>query len=403
MLHSKKILLGVCGSIAAYKSAFLIRLLIKAGASVKTIMTSSATAFITPLTLSTLSKNPVLIEFTEKDSWNNHVELGLWADMMLIAPASANTIAKMATGICDNLLLATYLSARCPVIIVPAMDEDMWKHPSTKKNMESLIGYGNKIISVEHGDLASGLIGEGRMAEPEVILRFLKSQLRKGNEKYSFKKKLQGKRVLVTAGPTQEPIDPVRYISNYSSGKMGVSIANELAENGAQVTLIMGPSEISLSNPKIKIIYIQTAREMLAVCIKEFRKTDITVMAAAVADFTPMVSFKEKIKKDGKPPIMKFVNTKDILKELGKLKTKNQILIGFALETENEIINAKKKLKEKNLDAIIVNSLKDKGAGFRYDTNKITIIDKHNKITAFELKTKKEVASDIIDKIVSLY
>lgn len=398
MLHGKKILLGVCGSIAAYKSAFLIRLLVKNGAEVKVIMTPSATSFITPITLSTLSKNPVLMDFTNENSWNSHIELGMWADVFLVAPASANTIAKMTNGICDNLLLATYLSARSPVAIAPAMDEDMWEHLSTQKNIKTLTSFGNKIISVEHGELASGLVGNGRMAEPETIVEFLEKQIFSSLEK----KKFAGKKALVTAGATHEPIDPVRFISNHSSGKMGIAIAEELANSGAEVTLILGVASKQTVHPKIKNMVAKTAKEMFNAVVKNFKNADITVMTAAVADFTPKYFSKNKIKKNSATTTLELVKTKDILFELGKNKKKSQLLVGFALETENELENARKKLKEKNLDFIVLNSLADKGAGFQSDTNKITILFKNNKTKKFELKPKSEVAKDIVKEIATL-
>ncbi|MGB3947021.1 MAG: bifunctional phosphopantothenoylcysteine decarboxylase/phosphopantothenate--cysteine ligase CoaBC [Bacteroidia bacterium] len=395
MLKGKKILVGVSASIAAYKSAFLIRLLVKEGATVKVVMTSAATQFITPLTLATLAKNPVLIDF-EKDKtgeWNNHVELGLWADAFVIAPASANTIAKMANGICDNLLLATYLSARCKVFVSPAMDLDMYKHPSTVENLKRIHSFGNKIIKPGVGELASGLHGEGRMAEPEEIVERLKKE-------FNSKLPLTGKKVLVTAGPTYEAIDPVRFIGNHSSGKMGFAIAEELANKGADVTLVCGPNSLTTHNKSIKRIDIVSAEELFNATTKAFKNTDIAILSAAVADYKPAVVANQKIKKAQQAKTIQIVPTQDTLQELGKLKKKNQLLVGFALETENETDNALGKLKKKNLDFIVLNSLNDKGAGFKTDTNKITIIDKHNKITKFELKSKAQVAIDIVDTLI---
>ena len=401
MLNGKKILLAVSGSIAAYKAALLIRLLVKSGADVRVIMTKSASDFISPLTLSTLSKNPCLIDFVKNENgeWNNHVELGLWADLMIIAPASANTIGKIANGICDNLLIATYLSCRCPVYIAPAMDGDMWNHPATKKNIDSLKSFGNIIIQPNSGELASGLFGEGRMEEPENILAFIEKKLSKNLP-------LKGKKALVTAGPTYEAIDPVRFIGNHSSGKMGFAIAEELASKGADVTLISGPTHLSLINKNIKLIKIISADEMYNACIENFKKADITIMAAAVADYKPAEKSSNKIKKKDQNLELNLIPTKDILMELGKIKQKKQYLAGFALETDNELENAKIKLKKKNLDAIILNSLNDEGAGFsiigknKNATNKITIIDRNNKITNFDLKNKEEVAMDIVEHII---
>lgn len=397
MLKNKNILLGVTASIAAYKSAFLVRLLVKAGANVKVIMTNSSTEFITPLTLSTLSKNPVLIEFTKnkQGEWNNHVELGLWADVFVIAPTSANTIAKMANGICDNLLLAAYLSAKCPVYIAPAMDLDMFKHKSTKDNLKRLESFGNKIIQPGNGELASGLYGEGRMAEPEEIIAFLEKELSKN---LPFSKK----QVLVTAGPTYESIDPVRFIGNHSSGKMGFAIAEELAAQGAHVTLVCGPNSLKLSNSSIIRVDVTSAEELFQASVKVFKNADFAILSAAVADYKPAKTANQKIKKSAGTKSIDLIPTKDTLAELGKLKTKKQVLVGFALETENEVANAKEKIKKKNLDLIVLNSLKDKGAGFKSDTNKITLIDKNNKITKFELKTKEEVAKDILKAIQTI-
>lgn len=392
MLKGKKILLGITGSIAAYKSAVLTRLLVKAGAEVKIVMTAAAKDFVTPLSLSTLSKNPVLVDLTENNSWANHVMLGRWADVMLVAPLSCNTLAKMAAGQCDNLLLAVYLSATCPVVVAPAMDEDMWLHGSTKKNLETVRGYGNQIIPVDSGELASGLIGEGRMAEPEAIVSYLEGFFLQEND-------LKGKKVLITAGPTYEPIDPVRFIGNHSSGKMGVAIAEEMHRRGAVVTLVLGPSNIKVA-AGIELINVQTAHEMFVACEKIFPASDIAVMSAAVADYTPVNISVEKIKKTGEGLSVELTRTTDILKALGSLKKNGQILVGFALETHNEEANALKKLQSKNADMIVLNSLQDAGAGFGHDTNKITIFDKSGKTYPFDMKSKKEVAKDIINAII---
>jgi len=398
MLKGKKILLGISGSIAAYKSIYLIRLFVKEGADVKVIMTPSAEAFVSKLTISTLSKNPVLTEMFDDQSWANHVMLGRWADLMIIAPLSCNTLSKMANGICDNLLMAVYLSAVCPVVVAPAMDEDMWLHASTKRNLAAIKTYGNKIISVESGELASGLTGEGRMAEPETILQFAINQL-------FFQKDLIGKKAMVTAGPTYEPIDPVRFISNHSSGKMGIAIANELYNRGATVTLIIGPTGEALpENKDIAIVKVTSAEEMYNAAIRFFASTNIAVMSAAVADYTtPVVFSDEKMKKKDDDLSVQFRKTKDILKELGESKAKSQVVIGFALETNNEEAYAKNKLATKNADMIILNSLNDTGAGFGGENNKITIYDKAGKVFGFETKTKKEVAKDIVDTMIHLY
>lgn len=383
------------GSIAAYKSAFLIRLLIKAGAHVKVIMTPSSLDFITPLTLSTLSKNPVLIDFVKgkEGEWNNHVELGLWADALVIAPASATTLAKMSHGLCDNLLLAVYLSARCPVYFAPAMDLDMYKHPATRNNLKQLESFGNKLIPPGTGELASGLIGEGRMAEPEEIVAFIEKEFTKN-------KIMAGKKVLITAGPTYEALDPVRFIGNHSTGKMGFALAEEFANQGAEVALICGPTSLTTANPSIHRIDITSADELYDAAIREFKTADVSILSAAVADFKPDKIARQKIKKTETAPAINLVPTKDTLFELGKLKRKDQLLVGFALETENEIENAKKKIKNKNLDLIVLNSLNDQGAGFKNDTNKVTIIDKYNNLKEFKLKTKQEVAKDILNSIL---
>ena len=393
-LKGKKILLGVSGSIAAYKSAVLTRLLVKAGATVKIVMTTAAKDFVTPLSLSTLSKNPVLTDLSENDSWSDHVMLGRWADIMLIAPLSCNTLAKMANGICDNLLMAVYLSATCPVVAAPAMDEEMWHHTTTRDNLQKISVSGNYIIPVESGELASGLTGEGRMAEPETIVQWL-------NEFFSNKLELKGKKVLVTAGPTYEAIDPVRYIGNHSSGKMGVAIAEEMNRRGAEVILVLGPSDITAANG-IETLRVNSAEEMYLACENIFASCDIAVMSAAVADYAPANIFNEKIKKTAPLFTLTLAKTRDILKSLGAKKKKGQILVGFALETNNERENALKKLESKNADLIVLNSLSDKGAGFGHDTNKITIFDKQGNEYQFDTKSKKAVATDIVNTIIQL-
>jgi phosphopantothenoylcysteine decarboxylase/phosphopantothenate--cysteine ligase len=394
-MKGKKILIGITGSIAAYKIPILVRLLIKADAEVKIVMTPSAGNFVAPLVLSTLSKNEVLMDIAVENTWANHVSLGRWADIMLIAPASCNTIAKMANGICDNLLLAVYLSATCPVMLAPAMDEDMWQHPSLKNNLQKLSGYGNTVLDPNHGELASGLIGMGRMAEPEELFAAL-------DLFFSQKKRLEGKRALVTAGPTYENIDPVRFIGNYSSGKMGIAIAEALAKEGCQVELVLGPTTNSTSHANININRVVSAQQMFDLSVSIFEEMDIAVMCAAVADYTPVTVSNTKTKKDGDHLNIELKKTKDILKHLGQIKNPNQVLIGFALESTDEKNYALKKLHEKNADAIILNSLKDQGAGFSHDTNKITIFDKSGTETEYPLKTKIEVARDIVDKIIAL-
>lgn len=391
MLKGKKILLGITASIAAYKAAVLVRLLIKAGAEVKVVMTPSAGDFITPLTLSTLSKNPVLHALEQDGSWANHVALGRWADIMVIAPLSCNTLAKMATGLCDNLLLAVYLSATCPVVVAPAMDEDMWHHGSTKKNLQTLSGFGNHIIPVDNGELASGLVGDGRMAEPESIVDWLTGFFDKDQP-------LKGKKALVTAGPTYEAIDPVRFIGNHSSGKMGVAIAEALQKQGAEVVLVLGPSVLQPA-AGIEVIRIQSAAQMYAACQPAFANADIAVMSAAVADYTPVDVATEKIKKAASEFSIALTKTQDILYSLGQQKKPGQLLVGFALETNNEAAYARKKLADKNADMIVLNSLNDAGAGFGVDSNKITIFDKEGNEYAFETKSKKAVAIDIVNVI----
>jgi phosphopantothenoylcysteine decarboxylase / phosphopantothenate---cysteine ligase len=395
MLSGRKIILGVTGSIAAYKSALLVRELVKAGAEVKVIMTPSSTRFITPLTLSTLSKNPVLVDFFDEGStWHNHVELGLWADLMLIAPVSANTLASMAAGLCDNMLLATWLSARCPVFFAPAMDLDMYAHEITQQNIQQLVKSGNHLINPGTGELASGLHGEGRMAEPLEIIGYLNQFLKESLP-------LSGKKVLITAGPTYEAIDPVRFIGNHSSGKMGYAIAAEAAKLGAEVTLISGPS--SLPTPAmVKRVDVTSAIEMFEACLSNYPQTDIAILSAAVADYKPKKVAESKIKKKEADLNIELEPTKDILAHLGKIKTENQVLVGFALETDNEVENAKSKLERKNLDLIVLNSLKDKGAGFKSETNKVTIIHKGNKLKEFGLKSKQEVAKDLLIEILSI-
>ena len=402
MLKGKKILLGITGSIAAYKSAVLVRLLVKEGASVKVVMTESASQFVTPLSLSVLSKNPVGVEFTSGSKWNNHVELGEWADVFLIAPATANTLSKMAHGICDNLFTAVYLSSRNQVVIAPAMDLDMYQHPTTVSNIAKLSSYGDIIIPAEKGELASGLEGEGRMAEPESLLNFLKDHFK--SKKRSLKSlralnKLLGCKVLITAGPTYEAIDPVRFIGNHSSGRMGFMLAEEMAKRGAEVILVTGPTHLEIDNPGVKRIDVVTAEEMYKKCKSVAKSRDVIIMSAAVADFTPVDVASQKVKKNGQHMVVRLKPTIDILKELGTNKTKGQFVVGFALETENEITNAKAKIKKKNLDMIVLNSLRDKGAGFKTMTNQVTIIDKENKMNQYELKSKELVAVDIADEI----
>jgi len=401
MLKGRKILLGVTGGIAAYKAAVIIRLLVKEGAEVKVVMTPLAKEFITPLTLATLSKNPVLVDFFDPEDgrWNSHIDLGLWADLFLIAPATANTIGKMAAGIADNLLLTSYLSARCPVFLAPAMDLDMLAHPATMSNIERLRSFGNHIIEPDTGELASGLEGRGRMAEPEVMVKEISKFLSK---KKIDKLPLQGKHVFINAGPTVEPIDPVRFISNHSSGRMGIALADEAASLGAEVTLVLGPVNLRPSEKNIYIVDVRTASEMMDASVKAFRSCDIAILAAAVADFTPVTTLSAKMKRGIGEMVITLQPTEDIAAFLGEIKQKNQLLVGFALETENELNNAIGKLHRKNFDLIILNSLRDEGAGFDHDTNRITIIDNNNNIDKFELKSKDEVALDIFKKIISL-
>jgi phosphopantothenoylcysteine decarboxylase/phosphopantothenate--cysteine ligase len=398
VLEGKKILLGITAGIAAYKTASLVRLFIKAGAQVKVIMTPSAKDFITPLTLSTLSKNEVISTFTNEEdenaTWNNHVELGLWADFMLIAPATANTLSKMASGTSDNILLATFLSAKCPVYFAPAMDLDMFLHPATKNSLEILQSYGNVMIPAESGELASGLVGEGRMAEPENIVDFLEKDL-------LSQLPLRNKKILITAGPTYEAIDPVRFIGNHSSGKMGFELAKEAAKLGAEVILVTGPTHLELKSSSVKVVRVTSAQEMYDSVHVYFNDQDVIIAAAAVSDYKPKDFVDKKIKKKETSLSLELVPTLDILASLGKLK-KHQRLIGFALETNNEVENARSKLERKNLDFIVLNSLQDKGAGFKKDTNKISIISE-NEIKSFALKSKTEVAQDILKEVISLF
>ena len=392
-LHAKKVILGISGSIAAYKTPLLVRALVKVGVEVQVVMTPAAKSFVAPLSLSTVSNKPVYSEFVESEDelWNNHVDLGLWADLMLIAPASANTLSKMAQATCDNLLLAVYLSAKCPVYFAPAMDLDMHEHPATQEAIQRLVSRNNIHIPAQEGELASGLKGVGRMQEPDQIVDFLEQDL-------SSKMPLLGTRMIVTAGPTHESLDPVRYIGNHSSGKMGYAIANEAASQGAKVTLISGPVDELAIHPGVRLVQIKTADEMHTACLRHFEDCNILVMAAAVADYKPKHIVESKIKKEKEITSLELEKTVDILKSLGKKKT-SQILIGFALETDNELSNAKEKIKKKNLDAIVLNSLADKGAGFQHSTNKITFIPAKGEQTAYPLKDKSEVAIDILTQI----
>lgn len=398
MLKGKHIILGVTGSIAAYKAAALIRLLVKEGAEVKVVMTALAKEFITPLTLATLSKHPVMVEFynPENGDWNSHVSLGLWADLYLIAPATANTLGKMAHGIADNLLLTTYLSAKCPVMVAPAMDLDMYRHPATQHNLEILRSYGNVIVEPESGELASGLIGKGRMSDPEDIVAFVKRFLA-GNSR-----ELTGKKVLLTAGPTYEKIDPVRFIGNYSSGKMGFALAEEFADRGAEVVLVSGPVCLKTENPAIRRVDVESAAEMYRQVMAEAGNSDVVVSCAAVADFTPKSKAGEKIKRGKEELVLALEPTPDIAAELGKQKQAGQLLVGFALETQDESCNALSKLKKKNLDLIVLNSLRDPGAGFGGDTNKVTMIDRNEQFYHYDLKSKREVAGDIVDRVIKI-
>ena len=394
LLKGKKFVIGITGSIAAYKIPYLVRLLIKEGAEVKIVMTPVASDFVTPLTLATLTRNPVIIDPYDPENgvWSNHVELGQWADLMIFAPVTANTLAKMVNGNADNFLVTTYLAAKCPVFIAPAMDLDMYNHPSTQRNIQILRSYGNTIVEPQTGELASGLSGPGRLEEPEKILQLIENF-------FLHQSLLRGKKILITAGATYEKIDPVRFIGNFSSGKMGFSLAGQAAEMGARVTLVTGPTSLQLQHPDIKRIDVESSAEMAAACYSQFKNADILIMAAAVSDFTVSNSRTKKIKRTGEKIKLELDPTADILKELGKNKKKGQILVGFALETDDEVKNAKAKLTAKNLDFIILNSLKDPGAGFGTDTNKVTIIDRKGKITRGELKDKNQIAADILQTI----
>jgi phosphopantothenoylcysteine decarboxylase/phosphopantothenate--cysteine ligase len=392
-LQGKKIILGISGSIAAYKAANLTRLLVKAGAEVQILMTRAAADFITPLTLSTLSKRPVISDIHTGESWNSHVDLGLWADALVLAPVTATTLGKLASGIADNILVATYLSARCPVFFAPAMDVDMWKHPSTRRNVQLLESFGNRLIEVGYGELASGLTGEGRMAEPEEILELL-------DRFFAGTQTLVGKRALVTAGPTYEAIDPVRFIGNNSSGKMGIAIAECLAENGALVDLVLGPSSLEPKHPNISLTRVRSAQEMYEASMALFEQVDMAVLSAAVADYRPAKPSAEKIKKDKADLHIDLEPTPDIAATLGARKKPGQVLAGFALETENELENAGKKRQKKNFDFIVLNSLRDPGAGFHHDTNKITLVHSDNKTEEFELKSKRAAAEDIVAALI---
>lgn len=397
MLEGKNIILGITGSIAAYKAAALTRLLVKEGAHVKVIMTTLAKEFITPLTMATLSKNPILVDFfnPENGDWNSHVDMGLWADLYLIAPATANTIGKMVAGIADNLLLTTYLSAKCPVMVAPAMDLDMYHHPATQRNLDRLRSFGNRIVEPACGELASGLVGKGRMAEPEEIVTFVK-------QFFSEKQDLKGKKVILTAGPTYEKIDPVRFIGNYSTGKMGFALAEEMAGRGAEVFLVAGPVNLITKHPSIKRINVESASEMFEQVLFLSDVCDVVVSCAAVADFTPQEKSTVKLKRGNDGLTLELMPTRDIAGELGHRKKNGQLLVGFALETNDEESNALLKLKKKNLDLIVLNSLCDKGAGFGGDTNKVTMIDREENRYEYELKSKQEVAKDIVDRMVGL-
>lgn len=395
-MKGKKIVLGITGSIAAYKAAVLIRALVKKGAEVQVVITPAGKEFITPITLSALTSKPVISEFfSQRDgTWHSHVDLGLWADAMVIAPSTASTIGKMANGIADNMLITTYLSMKAPVFVAPAMDLDMFAHPATQKNLEILRSYGNHIIEPGEGELASHLVGKGRMEEPEKIVEVLEAFFNREQD-------LKGKKVLITAGPTYEKIDPVRFIGNYSSGKMGYALADSCARRGAEVTLVSGPVQVKAQHPSIKVIKVESAHQMHEAAIEAFPTSDAAILCAAVADFTPEVKADQKIKREKEDLILKLVPTEDIAATLGKIKKENQCLIGFALETNNELANARHKLGKKNFDFIVLNSLQDAGAGFQCDTNKITIVDKE-KATPYPLKTKTEVADDIIDRLANL-
>lgn len=398
MLRGKHIILGICGGIAAYKSVSLLRLLVKAGAEVQVVITPAGKEFITPVTLSALSQKPVVSEFFTANTgeWHSHVDLGLWADCMVIAPATASSIAKMANGVADNMLITTYLSAKSPVFVAPAMDLDMMAHPSTRRNLDLLRSYGNHIIEPESGELASGLVGKGRMEEPEKIVEVL-------DRFFATREDLHGRKMLITAGPTHEKIDPVRFIGNYSSGKMGYAIAEAAAARGADVTLVSGPVSVQVSNPAINVVRVESAREMLSACEDTFPQCDIAIMCAAVADYAPESVATSKIKREhDEIPVIKLVKNPDIAATLGHEKGKGQILVGFALETDHELENAFDKLGRKNLDMIVLNSMRDAGAGFGVDTNKVTILTSDNRRLEFSLKPKTEVANDILDTILTL-
>ena len=388
-----KVILGISGSIAAYKSAFLTRLLVKKGADVQVLMTEAATAFIAPLTLSTLSKRPVFTDVRSEAGWNNHVELGLWADALVVAPATANTLAQLANGLCDNVLSAVYLSARCPVFVAPAMDVDMWHHPATQANVRRLQAHGVQIIPVGHGELASGLVGDGRMAEPEGIVAFLEKH-------FAAECPLAGKTALVTAGPTHEPLDPVRFLGNHSTGKMGIAIAEKLADAGANVRLVLGPTHLKTSHAAVETVRVQSAQEMFEACAAVFGKTDVAVLAAAVADYRPKVFSETKIKKKDGHLSLELAKTVDIAANLGQQKRPGQLLVGFALETNDEAANAQLKLEKKNLDFIVLNSMRDAGAGFGHDTNKVSFLRRDGSRTDFDLKQKLDVAADIVAEIL---
>ncbi len=397
MLKGKHIILGISGGIAAYKAVSLLRLFVKAGADVQVVITPAGKEFITPVTLSALSGHPVISEFftANTGSWNSHVDLGLWADAVVIAPATASTIAKMANGVADNMLITTYLSAKAPVFIAPAMDLDMFAHPSTQRNLDWLRSYGNHIIEPASGELASHLIGKGRMEEPEQIFKVVADFLTR-------RKDMEGKKVMITAGPTYEKIDPVRFIGNYSSGKMGYALAEECAERGAEVVLISGPVSIKAHHPSIKVVSVESAQQMHDAALSAFADTDAAIMCAAVADYAPVVVAEKKIKREKDDiPVIELKKNPDIAAALGKIKKPGQMLVGFALETDNEMANAQSKLERKNLDMIVLNSLADKQAGFGVDTNKVTIIEKDGKVHSYEVKPKKEVAADIVDLITA--